>query len=144
MTKVDFYILQSNTEQARLSFTCRLLEKASRQGNKILVVTNDEAMSSGLDEMLWEFKSESYVPHKVLIGPEDCAEMPVAISHCVDSEHHHDVIVNLSESLPGQFSRFKRFAQVVNQAPTHLAASRQHFAFLKERGYPIEVNKLSH
>jgi len=143
MTKVDFYVLQSDTEEKRLEFACRLLEKAARQGNKILVNTQNAEMSAALDTQLWHFKAESYVPHQCLNSSSDQADHPVVISHQFDSEHHHDVLINLAESLPDNFPRFKRYAHIVNQEPKYLEASRQHFAFLKKRGYPIEVNKLS-
>lgn len=144
MTKVDFYVLQSDTEEQRLNFACRLLEKAARQGNKILVTTPNEKSSETLDKLLWEFKAESYLPHHVLKHAEDHTDQAIAISHTYDSEQHHDVLVNLAEALPESFSRFKRYAQIVNQAEPYLEASRQHFAFLKKRGYPIEINKLSY
>jgi DNA polymerase-3 subunit chi len=145
MTKVDFYILQSDTEEKRLTFACRLLEKATRQGNKIFVQTKNAEMSAMLDEMLWDFKAEAYVPHRILNQEETLEnDVPVLISHSAFSESHHDVLINLDEQLPQAFSHFKHYAQIVNQAPELLAASREHFAFLKKRGYPIEVNKLTH
>ena len=96
MTKIDFYILQSDTEEKRLKFACRLLEKAARQGNMILVNTQDEAMSKALDRALWHFKAESYVPHQVLSHSCDHPDQPIVISHEFDSEHHHDVLINLT------------------------------------------------
>jgi len=143
MTKVDFYILQSDTNEKQLHFVCRLLEKAVRQGNRILVHTHSSSMSSQLDELLWSYKAESYLPHAVISSKKDEVSEPIALTHDTDSPHHNDLFVNVSLQLPSTFSRFKRFAQVVNQTDASLTASRQHFAFLKDRGYPINVNKLS-
>lgn len=142
MTKVDFYILQSNTDEAVWDFSCRLLEKAVRQGHRIFLHTNDSEESKHLDELLWRFKPESYIPHAV--ADEDYEQdMPIVISHTDKMDGHEDVLVNLSSRIPSDFARFSRFAQVVNQAPERLDSSRRHFAFFKDRGYPIEVNKLN-
>jgi len=142
MTNIDFYILQTDSDEQQLHFVCRLLDKAVRQGNRILVHTKSETMTSSLDALLWHFKPESYVPHGAIKVAENPVDEPIAITHKADSQHHNDVLVNLSLELPQNFARFKRLAQVVNQSAPSLEASRQHFAFLKDRGYPIKVNKL--
>lgn len=144
MTRIDFYILESNTDEARLNFSCRLIEKAVNQGNCVLANTESEQACEELDDLLWSFKPEAYVPHGILgnIDENELAEIPVVISHNTDCESHHDVLVNLGLEIPPYFAKFKRFAHIVNQDEKRLTASRKCFAFFRDRGYPIEVNKL--
>jgi DNA polymerase-3 subunit chi len=143
MTKVDFYILDSHQRSQRLHFCCRLIEKAQRQGNKIHVRTESRQESEELDDMLWSFKPESYVPHMIYTSEMDADELPpVLISHEAESDTHHDVYVNLPITMPNRFAHFKRFAHVVDQEESRLAASRKHYRYFKDNGYPVAINKL--
>lgn len=141
MTEVDFYVLEATDRAARWQFACRLVEKAVRQGNKVMIATGNEAESRELDQLLWSFRPESFVPH-VILGDGDSDSVPVIISHDGDDVQHHDVLVNIRAGLPQQFSRFKRLAEIVVQDETILQATRNNYAFYKERGYPIKTHKL--
>ena len=66
MTRVSFYLLNSQDVQSRQQFACRLAEKAVRQGNKVMIATGNEAESRELDQLLWSFRPESFVPHVIL------------------------------------------------------------------------------
>ena len=62
-TKIDFYILPSAATSARLDFACKLTEKAWRLGHRVYLHCSDAAQRQDLDERLWRFKGESFVPH---------------------------------------------------------------------------------
>ncbi len=145
MTRIDFYILErSDNETGLQNFCCRLIEKALHQGNKVLVCTDSAEDSESLDDLLWSFKPESYLPHAIVSNDagEDL-DLPILITHKVVPKQYQDVMVNMRKAIPDEFARFARFVQLVNQAPTRLELSRRHFAFFRERGYPIEINKLN-
>ena len=63
LTKVDFYILPSAEPSARLDFACKLTEKAWRLGHRVYLHCSDAAQRQDLNERLWRFKGESFVPH---------------------------------------------------------------------------------
>lgn len=140
MTRVDFYILPDDDLQARLQFVCRLVEKVYKQDHRIYIHTDSEAVSKEIDLLLWTFKVESFVPHH-LLGDEN-APAPVAIGHGNSCGEHHDVLINLSADVPDFFSRFERCAEVVIQQENILQSTRKHFAFYKERGYPLNTHDL--
>ncbi|MFL0810689.1 MAG: DNA polymerase III subunit chi [Agarilytica sp.] len=141
MTLIDFYVLKQDQLDAQHHFACRLIEKAVRQGNRVMVATKNEEESRKLDESLWSFRPDSFVPHAML-GDEHVEQAPVLISHGEDDDSHHDVLVNLRLEVPPQFSRFKRLSEVVIQANEVLENSRVSYAFYKKRGYPINTHKL--
>lgn len=141
MTLIDFYVLKKDSLDDQYHFACRLVEKAVRQGNRVMIATKDQAESEKLDESLWSFRPDAFVPHAML-GDELAASAPVLISHGEDDDSHHDVLVNLRLEIPTQFSRFQRLAEVVVQNPDILENSRQSYAFYKKRGYPINTHKL--
>ncbi len=141
MTLIDFYVLPKQTVDEQHHFACRLIEKAVRQGNRVMVATKNEDESKKLDDTLWSFRPDSFVPH-TLLGDTKAAESPVIISHGEDDDSHHDVLINLRLEVPAQFSRFKRLAEVVIQDNSVLENSRLSYAFYKKRGYPINTHKL--
>lgn len=137
MTQVDFYILQDSEHQARWHFACRLIEKAYRLERKILVAVDTQEQAELLDDLLWSFKPESFLPHR-LLEAADAPEAPIEITAGEDFGEHHDVLINLRSKVPEQFSRFERLSEVVIQEPEILKATREHFSFYKTRGYPIQ------
>ncbi|MFL0804523.1 MAG: DNA polymerase III subunit chi [Agarilytica sp.] len=141
MTLIDFYVLPKQTLDEQHHFACRLIEKAVRQGNRVMVATKDEDESKKLDDTLWSFRPDAFVPH-TLLGDTQASESPVIISHGEDDDSHHDVLINLRLEVPAQFSRFKRLAEVVIQDTSVLENSRRSYAFYKKRGYPINTHKL--
>lgn len=149
MTRVDFYVLQSTQERARHTFVCRLIDKAVHNGSRVMVITNNSEETQTLDNMLWEFKPESYIPHHQLINhttltdPSEHSEFPVVISHEFDDAHQNNLLINMCLGIPKQFSRFERVAEIVDQRDTILMATRKSYAYYKERGYPIHTHKLS-
>ncbi len=139
MTKIDFYVLPETTSEARWLFACKLTEKAFRMGLSVLIVLDSEPQARQLDELLWTFKPESFIPHQ-LIGGEKPA--PVEITFTAETGAHQGLLLNLSDRIPAVFSRFERVSEVVIQEPEMLAISRERYSFYKSRGYPIETRKL--
>ena len=148
MTRIDFYILPDSQQQARLLFICRLVEKAYKQKHRVYIHCENETSSQAIDELLWSYRPESFIPHQRL--DDNTAPAPIAIGHGASSGDsaisppgdHHDVLINLSSDIPDFFSRFQRCVEVVVQLPTVLETTRRHFSFYRERGYPLHSHDL--
>ena len=141
MTRVDFYILATAEPQERLLFACRLTEKAFRIGHQVYLHTASAAQATELNELLWSYRAESFIPHNIL---NDGSAPParVEIGHQDDPIAHADVLVNLADNIPTFFSRFTRVAEVVIQQPEVLASTRDSFGFYRDRGYPMQTHDL--
>lgn len=139
MTKIDFYVLPETTSDSRWLFACKLTEKAQRMGMRVLIAVDSEPAARQLDQLLWTFKPESFIPHQ-LVGGEKPA--PVEITFTEETGDHQGLLLNLSDKIPSAFSRFERVSEVVIQEAGILATSRERYSFYKSRGYPIETRKL--
>jgi DNA polymerase III subunit chi len=139
VTQIDFYILPETTSEARWLFACRLIDKVHRMGMRVLVAVDSEAEARQLDELLWTFKPESFIPHQLINSGKPT---PVEITFTQEAGDHQNLLLNLSKTTPTYFSRFERMSEVVIQEAESLAASRARFSFYKSRGYPIETRKL--
>lgn len=140
MTRVDFYILPESAAEARLRFACRLAAKASRMGNRVLIASASADEGQQLSQLLWSLQPESFVAHDL---PADKAQAsPILVSWDGDWADHHDLLINLTATIPPNFSRFHRLAEIICQQPDLLALKREHFGFYRERGYPIQSHPI--
>ncbi len=137
MTKIDFY--QIDSDEAPLLFTCRLIDKAYRQGRQIYIHTDSEHQSKELDELLWSFRTHRFIPHG-LQAEADSA--PIKIGHDHEPEAHQDVLINLSGTVPDFFSRFERVAEIVPKGEQHRDSARANYRFYKARGYHLDYHEM--
>ena len=138
MTQIDFHILPEASMDARWLYTCRLVEKIAKLGHQILIVVDNVTDAQTLDDLLWSFKPESFIPHQ-LIGGENHAAVEITYSNTTGK--HQDVLINLSNQIPEYFSRFARLSEIVIQEPKILENTREHYRIYKQRGYPIAQHK---
>jgi DNA polymerase-3 subunit chi len=139
--RVDFYILPDAAPEGRRLWVCRLIEKACGIGHRVFVLTESYGQAQLLDDQLWTFRQGSFVPHALLPAPPE-DESPVLIGWEPAPAVIADVLINLQAEVPADFKRFQRVAEVVNQDPPILAASRERFRFYRSRGCMPETHKL--
>ena len=135
MTKIDFYLVKGD----EFFFACRLIALIYRRGHKIHVQTPSVEYAKALDEKLWNFSEDAFIPHSL---KEHRCDAPIKICTAIDSPEHKDVFVNLSRSTPKFFSRFNRVAEVVPENESERSAARKAFSFYKERGYEVNYHEM--
>lgn len=135
MTQIDFYTLADEQESARLDFACRLIETIWRKGHQLYVFVDDDAAVAHLDELLWAFRADSFVPHARLDGQ---VQAPVHIGCDESGGDHHDVLVNLAAQIPACFSRFERVTEIITADAQVLQNKREAWRFYRQRGYPLK------
>ncbi|PWV72040.1 DNA polymerase III subunit chi [Halomonas sp. A11-A] len=147
MTQIDFYVLPDTTLEARLDFACRLAETIQRKGYRLHLHAEDEAMARALDDRLWTFRPDAYVPH-ALLDTQAAAELdervPVTIGWATPPSPDLAVqaLLNLAPDIPEWFSRFERVAEIINQHQEVLTAKRECWQTYKKRGYPVKAHQL--
>ena len=139
MTRVGFYVVQAAEQSQRLQVAARLADKAFARGHRIFINATDRGQAEALDDLLWQFRPASFLPHG-LVGSEHADA--IAIGWGQDPETHNDLLINLQLEIPAFFSRFQRVAEVVSQDQESLAALRKSWTFYKDRGYQLEKHDL--
>ena len=137
MTRVDFHFNVPD----KLHYCSRLVRKIYRSGQRV-VVHGDPAAVAELDRMLWSFSALDFIPH-VDAGDPLASQTPVVLCSEPCETPHMDVLVNLSASTPGFFSRFERLVEVVDAGEDDRAAARERWRFYKDRGYAVESFDMS-
>jgi len=141
MPRVDFYILPDAAPENRRRRVCQLADKAYSLGHRVYILAESAGQAQLLDDQLWTFRQGGFVPHALLPAPPE-DESPVLIGWESTPVVIADVLINLQPEAPADFERFQRVAEVVNQEPAILAASRERFRFYRSRGLTPETHKL--
>ena len=136
MTRIDFY----QTSGDEHAFACRLIDMVYRKGHQIYVHTSTEEQAKTLNEQLWTFKEDSFVPHSL---HSEAMDVPIKIGFDHEPEEHQDVLINLSGHIPHFFSRFDRVAEIVPVDQNSRKSARENYAYYKERGYVLNYHKIS-
>ena len=140
MTQVDFYILEDAAPAARHLLTCRLTEKAWKQGHRIYINAESPQQLDELDDLLWTFRAGSFIPHAVYT--DNGEQQPVALGHDTEPSGLDDVLVNLCSAVPGYFSRFDRVAELVGADEQQRTAARERYRYYQDRGYTLNTHKI--
>jgi DNA polymerase-3 subunit chi len=141
MTRISFYILKGEQERDRQVYACRLIEKAYIQGHDIFVHTDNAQQAEQLDQLLWSFRSDSFVPHQIMHQPgqEDC---PILIGYDASPPRLMNLLINLSPQHPLFFSQFERVAEFINDDNNTKSEGRERYRFYQQRGYELESHKI--
>lgn len=139
MTKIDFYVLPEDGGLPVEVAIGRLAEKASARGHQVFIQTKDEQETHQLDEALWAFRPSSFVPHSLATDPR---LERVVIGHEDPPIECNDVLINVTNMVPGCFSRFARMAEIVTHNEVAIEASREAWRFYRDRGYPLAKHEL--
>ncbi|MGJ8526465.1 DNA polymerase III subunit chi [Halomonadaceae bacterium LMG 33818] len=147
MTQIDFYVLSQTSVEARLEFACKLAETIYRKGYQLYIHCEDEAAARALDDQLWIFRPESFVPHTLTGGTlkdtdKEEAKTPVAIGWHEAPPMGVEVMLNLHPDVPEWFSRFERVAEIINQNQQVLNDKRACWQLYKQRGYPVKAHQI--
>ncbi len=135
-----FHILAQNTPAARLVHTVKLVDKAWQQGDRVCVVCDTYSQAEELDELLWSFAPDAFIPHSVVPDSASSCNDPVGILLCPPVAEDWDTVIVLSATLPADADRFKRLALVAQNDPDVLKQARSHYKQLKALGIEPQVH----
>jgi DNA polymerase-3 subunit chi len=143
MARVDFYILEQADSQARLRLACRLAEKAWSQSQNVLMLAANAEDARALDDLLWTFRDRSFVPHEIY-SPGQTPRSTVLISDGTALPAAADVLINLCDRVPEDFTRFARIVEPVDGDPARRQAGRERYRFYRERGLAPDSHTVQH
>lgn len=137
MTRIDFYQLKTQ-QHSHDHVVCQLCQKAYENNQYTLLLTQSAAQTTHLDRQLWIFNDDSFVPHDAQESTD--FKSPILIQNEADSTGERQLLINLSNTIPGFFAQFERVIELVTEDNKQQA--REHYSFYKERGYPLNHHNL--
>ena len=130
---VWFYHLQ----RASLAETLpRLVVKARAAGWRVAIRTTSEERRDALDDLLWTFEEESFLPHAAETDPHAAEEAVLVQASERDVNAPDAVLLVDGAPLPDDVSRYARLILIFDGADdAALAAARERWRAVKAAGH---------
>mgnify|MGYP000314676678 CR=1 FL=1 len=141
MTNISFYLVADATTPAGVDGVLpALLQKILSAGHRVVVRCQDADRVARLNEFLWTYQPESFIPH----GAENDGfkeDQPVFLTDGDDNPNGADILIRLSGSECTTFSSYARVLDLFEGSDPQKQAARKRWTELKEKGYPLEHYK---
>ena len=141
MPRADFYLIGKPRfrDEPRL-LVCELARKAHDAGLWTLVLARDAAQAEAIDDLLWAFDDDAYVPHQVA-GQDDEDELaPVLIAAPGTDAPLRPLLINLRDEAPA--GDFDRVLEVVPADPAARAPLRERWKHYQSRGFALDKHDM--
>ena len=129
-----FHILAQNTHAARNLHAAKLVDKAWQQGDRVCVLCDTEEQALELDDLLWNFTPEAFIPHSIAKAATTPCSDPVGILLYPPAAVDWDTVIVLSSALPEDADQYRRLALVAHNDPAVLNQARGHYKQLRSLG----------
>ena len=137
MARADFYLIDKpRFRDDPLLLVCELVKKAYASEQPTLILARSPEQAEALDEKLWEFDDDAFIPHQ-LAGDDDDSITAVVIAPPGVATADRPLVVNLRDECAE--GAYERVLEVVAADPAEREGSRVRWAEYKRRGF--EVNK---
>lgn len=139
MAQVGIYLLAHQDEDPILT-VCKLCGQYASIGRKVYGYTTQADVAHRLDDQLWTFKDNSFIPHEIFSGEELEQPLPqVLIGPHPSPATHRDVLINLSYEIPAWYSDFPRIVEVVPKGTEARNACRSRYKAYKAAGHEVKT-----
>lgn len=133
MTEVLFYHLQRQSLEGVLP---QLLEKSLERGWRAVVQVATEERLAALDDHLWTFSDEAFLPHGTDREPH-AADQPVLITLSAENPNNASIrFLAEGAPVPPDLDRYQRMVILFDGTDPHaLALARDQWKAVKEAGH---------
>jgi DNA polymerase-3 subunit chi len=140
--RADFYLIaRPRFRDQPLLLVCELAKKALAAGQPMLVLARDMAQAEQLDDLLWSFEPDAYVPHQIAgtgfdddDGDEEEADVLIAPPEA--DAPLRPLVLNLRDA-PVE-GAFERVLEVVPADPSAREPLRARWTHYKARGFELK------
>ena len=99
MPRADFYLIaKPRFRDDPLRLVCELARRGYDSGQALLILTRDAAQAEALDQLLWEFDEDAYLPHQIAGRDEDDDIAPILIVAPDSDVPDRPLVLNLRDA----------------------------------------------
>ena len=137
MARADFYLIQKERfREDPLLLVCELAKRGYAANLPMLVLARDTAQAEALDDLLWSFEDDAYLPHQIA-GDDEDELCPILIATPEMDVPARPLLVNLRDGVPA--GTFDRVLEVVPADPSARGPLRERWKHYQSLGF--ELNK---
>ena len=141
MPRADFYLIK--TERFRkdpLRLVCELARKAHDSDQPTLILARDAAQAEEIDDALWAFDEDAFIPHQIAGRNEGDDEVPVLIAPPDIDASARPLIINMRDS--AVTLECDRVLEVVPADESARDPQRQRWTEYKTRGFALNKHDM--
>ncbi|EEH69910.1 MULTISPECIES: DNA polymerase III subunit chi [Acinetobacter] len=135
MTQVSFYLFEKSTER-QVESACRLCRKILNQHPQIWWYCTDSEIQNELDDKLWSFDPNSFIPHGV-----NQSHSPVCISEHLPPSNDW-IVFNFNNHALEQIQDFRHIIEIIENNETAKQLGREKFKTYRRLGIEPRTFKL--
>ena len=139
MTSIEFIKLK---RPERAPLLCDLAEEFYLAGQRVLVMVQDDNQGVTLDQFMWTWKKNAFVPHAFQSGAVECHDEPVVIAVAEQNPNGAGVLLM---GVPCSLDFMRHFQHVIDFAESYdeenLEKSRERFRSYREYGFAPVMRK---
>ena len=137
-TQVMFYLLKEDdaTENSMDYQACMQAAYFYRQNKKVFIYTENQAKAHDIDEMLWAFEPDSFVPHNLVgEGPKYGAAVEISWQAPTGGR---PVLINLTSTVPHFANQFSHIIDFVPTDEIQKQQARDRFRACRQFGFQVD------
>ncbi|MCL1037178.1 DNA polymerase III subunit chi [Shewanella submarina] len=147
MSQAIFHLLpaeQTMSAIERLTLTaCQLASQHYRQGNEVYIHCQDKTQAYAIDEQLWQFDANSFVPHNLKgEGPMTGAPVEIGFDR-IGPNKKRAVLINLADQSPAFAVNFDQIVDFVASDNAHKAIARERYKQYRTMGIALSTRDLA-
>ena len=137
--QIVFYEIPDKDSKMLVRASCKLICEYYRASTNVHIITTDETTLTSLDETLWSYPVNSFVPHKrASTRQTSCI---VTMDTSPQYEGNGKVLINLTPDVPVCIGQFETVCEFVMQQPKTKEQARLRFVQYRNKyGKPKFVN----
>lgn len=139
--KVDFYILERGGKSEAWLTACDKTETLALNQGEVYLYVESEEEADQLDDLLWSFKDDSFIPHQCL-DPDDATPPLVQIGAIAPPTHFKGTLINLQSTLPPFYPQFDHVIEIVFSDPSVQQLARERYRHYREHGHELNTYKI--
>ena len=136
MPRADFYLIDKpRFREEPLLLVCELVRKAYAAELPTLVLARDTAQAEALDDLLWSFDPDAYLPHQIAGSDEGDEDTPILIATPDTDVPARPLMLNLRDAAPS--GSFERVLEVVPADPAARDPLRERWKHYQSLGFAV-------
>ena len=139
--RADFYLIAKPRFAGQpLLLVCELCRKANDAGLATLVLARDSAQAEELDDLLWSFNPDAFIPHQIAGSDEDDDITPVLIVAPGTEAASRPLAINLRDE--AWTAPCERVLEVVPADPAARGPLRERWKQYQALGYDLNKHDM--
>jgi DNA polymerase-3 subunit chi len=140
MKAAKFYIMPDSFDSggnALLKAACQIIATHYLRGERVFMLTKDQAQAEAADQCLWQFDAQQFVPHN-LTGEGPSGGAPVEIGW-QPPRQRRQTLINLAPQAP---SFAVNYAQIIDFVPgdeTGKQQARERYKIYRQLGIELQT-----